>query len=74
MNSHFNNIDHARDKINAMLNVNELEQQYKTTLEQAYNLSQTEAGLSDALYYEAYLMQQRILKLKASFDYNFEAA
>lgn len=74
MNPHFNNIDQAREKINAILNVNELEQQYKTTIEQAYNLSQTEAGLSDALYYEASLMLQRILKLKASFDYNFEAA
>jgi hypothetical protein len=74
MNPHFNNIDQAREKINAILNVNELEQQYKTTIEQAYNLSQTEAGLSDALYYEASIMLQRILKLKASFDYNFEAA
>lgn len=74
MNPHFNNIDQAREKINAILNVNELEQQYKTTIEQAYNLSQTEAGLSDALYYEAFIMLQRILKLKASFDYNFEAA
>ncbi|MCB0463481.1 MAG: Lacal_2735 family protein [Flavobacteriaceae bacterium] len=74
MNPHFNNIDQAREKINAMLNVNELEQRYKTTIEQAYNLSQTESGLSDALYYEASLMLQRILKLKASFDYNFEAA
>jgi hypothetical protein len=74
MNPHFNNIDQAREKINAILNVNELEQQYKTTIEQAYNLSQTEAGLSDALYYEASIMLQRISKLKASFDYNFEAA
>jgi hypothetical protein len=74
MNPHFNNIDQAREKINAILNVNELEKQYKTTIEQAYNLSQTEAGLSDALYYEASIMLQRILKLKASFDYNFEAA
>ena len=74
MNPHFNNIDQAREKINAILNVNELEQQYKTTIEQAYNLSQTEAGLSDALYYEASIMLQRILKLKASFDYNFVAA
>ena len=74
MNSHFNYIDQAREKINAMLNVKELEQQYKITIEQAYNLSQTEVELSDALYYEASIMLQRILKLKASFDYNFEAA
>lgn len=74
MNSHFCRIGQASKKISTILNVHELERRYKSLVERAYNLSQTDNALSDALYHEASLLEQRIKKLKASFAYNYVAA
>jgi len=74
MTSHFCRIGQANEKISTILNVHELEQQYKGVVEKAYNLSQSDSALSDALYHEATLLEQRINKLKASFAYNYVAA
>jgi hypothetical protein len=52
-------------------NLNELEVKYRNFVEEAYNVKQTDASLSDILYFEASKLRQRILRLKASLSNNY---
>ena len=44
--------------------LNQLEKRHSNVIEKAYNLRQTDASLSDVLYYEAKKLKQHILNLK----------
>lgn len=74
MKTNFNHITKVKNKISTMLNISELEKLYKTTIERAYNFSQTDFGLSDALYYEASIMNKRLISLKIGASHNYKAA
>lgn len=47
-----------------ILGLKELENKYKNFIEEAYNVSMTDASLSDMLYFEARKIKQIILKAK----------
>lgn len=74
MKSNFKHITKVKNKINTMLNIADLEKLYKTTIERAYNFSQTDFGLSDALYYEASIMKKHLVKLRVNASYSYKAA
>jgi len=46
------------------IDLNQLEKKHSNVIEEAYNLRQTDASLSDVLYYEAKKLRQHILNLK----------
>ena len=49
----------------------ELEKKYSSFIEEAYNVTQTDAGLSDFLYHEASKLKKKILNIKHNY---FDAA
>lgn len=53
MNQRFCKIGTIRSQDNIVINTSNLEKKYTTFIENAYNLVQTDAGLSDFFYYEA---------------------
>ena len=46
------------------VNLLKLKKQYQLLIEQAYNISMTDAGLSDILYYKAFKIKQTFFKSK----------
>lgn len=74
MNSHFCKVGKTKLGLSEALNLKELEQSYLHFIEEAYNIIQTDAGLSDFLYHEASKLKKTILNLKRSLSSDFDAA
>lgn len=60
MNSHFCKVGRVRPSLSEVLGLKELEKKYLSFMEEAYNVMQTDAGLSDILYYEASKLKKQI--------------
>ena len=73
MNKHFCKVG-RKISLSEILNLKEIEQNYLQFIEEAYNLIQTDAGVSDFLYHEASKLKQIILNLKGSNSNDFDAA
>jgi hypothetical protein len=56
------------------LDLNQLEKRHSYVIEEAYNLHQTDASLSDVLYYEARKLKQLIANLKQVLNKDFEVS
>jgi len=63
MNSHFCKVGRVRPSLSEVLGLEELEKKYFSFVEEAYNVMQTDAGLSDVLYHEASKLKKQILNL-----------
>ena len=63
MNSHFCKVGRVRLSLSEVLGLKELEKKYLSFIEEAYNVRQTDAGLSDVLYHEASKLKKQILNL-----------
>lgn len=74
MNRHFCKVGKIKLGLSEALNLKELEQRYQRFIEEAYNLIQTDAGLSDFLYHEANKLKKSILNLKNSNSKDLDAA
>lgn len=74
MNTHFCKVGRTKLGLNEVLNLKELEQSYLRFIEEAYNVIQTDAGLSDFLYHEASKLKKTILNLKRSLSKDLDAA
>ena len=61
MNSHFCKVGRIRPSIGEVLGLKEMEEQYFSFIEEAYNVMQTDASLSDILYYEALKLKKHIV-------------
>lgn len=61
MDSHFCKVGRVRPSLGEVLGLKELEKKYLSFIEEAYNVMQTDAGLSDILYYEASRLKKHIL-------------
>ena len=61
MNSHFCKVGKVRPSIGEVLGLKELEEKYLSFIEEAYNVMQTDASLSDVLYYEALKLKKHIV-------------
>ncbi|WP_299226086.1 Lacal_2735 family protein [uncultured Psychroserpens sp.] len=66
MSRHFCRIGHVSLSHKSLLNLGELEHKYYHFIEEAYNVMQTDASLSDFLYHEASKIKKRIRNLKTS--------
>lgn len=66
MNTHFCKVGKIKFGLSEVLNLKELERNYLKFSEEAYNLIQTDASLSDFLYHEANKLKKIILNLKNS--------
>ncbi len=64
MSAQFCKIGKVKVDLKALLGIQELEKKYKNFIEEAYNVSMTDASLSDMLYFEAKKIKQLILKSK----------
>ncbi|MGJ8592851.1 MAG: Lacal_2735 family protein [Aquaticitalea sp.] len=73
MSTHFCKVGKTKLGLNGVLNIKELEQRYQKFIEEAYNVIQTDAGLSDFLYHEATKLKKTILNLKQSFSKDLDA-
>lgn len=74
MNTHFCKVGKIKLGISEALNLKELEISYTRFIEEAYNLIQTDAGLSDFLYHEASKLKKIILNVKNSGSNDLDAA
>lgn len=74
MNTHFCKVGKTKLGLSGVLNLKELEQTYLRFIEEAYNVIQTDAGLSDFLYHEASKLKKIMLNLKNSNSNNLDAA
>lgn len=74
MNTHFCKVGKIKLGLSEALNLKELERNYLSFIEEAYNLIQTDAGVSDFLYHEAFKLKKMILNLKNSNSNDFDAA
>ena len=63
MNSHFCKVGNVKPSLSEALSLADLEKKYMAFIEEAYNLIQTDASLSDVLYYEAYKLKKNMLFL-----------
>jgi hypothetical protein len=74
MSTHLSNVSETKPKFSKTLGLKELERKYKTFIEEAYNVMQTDASLSDFLYFEASKLKKSILNFKSSDSNHFDAA
>ncbi|MCK0123476.1 hypothetical protein MWU76_03590 [Gelidibacter sp. F2691] len=74
MNTQFCKVGKIKFSLNEVLNLNDIENNYLKFTEEAYNLLQTDAGLSDFLYHEASKLRKIILNLKNSEGAKVDAA
>lgn len=74
MNTHFCKVGKIKFGLNEVLNLKEVEKNYLKFTEEAYNLIQTDASLSDFLYHEASKLRKIILNLKNSEINDVDAA
>jgi hypothetical protein len=63
MEPHYCKVGKVRPTLGEVLGLKELERNYLNFIEEAYNLMQTDAGLSDFLYHEASKLKKQILNL-----------
>lgn len=63
MSPHFCKVGRVRPSLSDVLGLKELEKKYLSFIEEAYNLMQTDAGMSDVLYHEASKLKKQILNL-----------
>lgn len=74
MNTHFCKVGKTKIGWSDVLNLKELEQNYLQFIEEAYNVIQTDAGLSDFLYHEATKLKKTILNLQRSLSKDLDGA
>lgn len=74
MNTHFCKVGKIKFGLNEVFNLKEVENNYLKFTEEAYNLIQTDASLSDFLYHEASKLRKIILNLKNSQSNDVDAA
>jgi hypothetical protein len=63
MSPHFCKVGRVRPSLGDVLGLKELENKYLSFIEEAYNIMQTDAGMSDVLYHEASKLKKQILNL-----------
>jgi hypothetical protein len=61
MNPHFCKVGKVRPGLSEVLGLKDLERKYLNFIEEAYNVMQTDASLSDILYYEASKLKKLIV-------------
>lgn len=64
MDSHFCKVGKVRPGLSEVLGLKDLEKKYLSFIEEAYNVMQTDAGLSDFLYHEAFKLKKHILNFQ----------
>lgn len=74
MNTQFCKVGKIKFGLNEALNLKEVERNYLKFSEEAYNMIQSDASLSDFLYHEATKLKKIILNLKNSKPTDVDAA
>ena len=74
MSPHFCKVGKIKPNLSKVLGLYELERMYKNFIEEAYNLIQTDAVMSDFLYHEASKLKKNIMYVKRSESNDFDAA
>ena len=74
MNTHNCKVGKVKFGLNDVFNLKEVEKNYIKFTEEAYNLLQSDASLSDFLYHEASKLRKIILNLKNSETSDVDAA
>jgi len=74
MNSHFCKVGNVSPNPDKVISIKALENKYTNFIEEAYNIEQTDRGLSDTLFHEAKKLKQKILNLKKYNSNDFNAA
>ena len=64
MNNHFCKVGKIKFGLNEVFNLKDLETNYLRFSEEAYNLLQSDASMSDFLYHEAFKLKKLILNLR----------
>jgi len=74
MNTHHCKVGKVKFSLNEVLNLKDVEKNYLKFTEEAYNMLQLDASLSDFLYHEASKLRKIILNLKNAKINDVDAA
>ena len=74
MNTHFCRVGKIRLNTGGIPNLKDLERRYLNFMEEAYNVMQTDASLSDFLFHEASKLKKSILNVKDTTSSGLDAA
>ena len=74
MNTQYCKVGKIQPILPDTLDLNQLEQRHSNFNEEAYNLRQSDASLSDILYYEARKLKQLIANLKQVLTKDLDAS
>ncbi|CDF78409.1 conserved hypothetical protein [Formosa agariphila KMM 3901] len=66
MKNQFSKVGQVKPNLKKILKVEELQNLYKSFVEEAYNVMQTDGSLSDYLYFEASKLEQELIRVKAN--------
>ncbi|WP_299778691.1 Lacal_2735 family protein [uncultured Formosa sp.] len=66
MKNQFSKVGDVKPNIKKFLKIEELQNLYKSFIEEAYNVMQTDSSLSDYLYFEAFKLRKEMIRVKAN--------
>ncbi|QDO92464.1 Lacal_2735 family protein [Formosa sediminum] len=65
MKNQFSKVGQVKPNIKKFLKLDELQNLYKSFIEEAYNVMQTDSSLSDYLYFEAFKLKKQMIRVEA---------
>ncbi|WP_159022897.1 Lacal_2735 family protein [Formosa sp. L2A11] len=66
MKNQFSKVGNVKPNIKKFLKIEELQNLYKSFIEEAYNVMQTDSSLSDYLYFEAFKLRKEMIRVEAN--------
>lgn len=66
MKNQFSKVGQIKPSFKRFLKIEELQNIYKSFIEEAYNVMQTDSGLSDYLYFEASKLKKQMIRVETN--------
>ncbi|MFB9054576.1 Lacal_2735 family protein [Formosa undariae] len=66
MKNQFSRVGKVKPNLKKLLKIEELQNLYKSFVEEAYNVMQTDSSLSDYLYFEANKLKKQMIRVEAN--------
>ena len=73
MKNQFSKVGKVRPSLKKLLKIEELQNLYKSFIEEAYNVMQTDSSLSDYLYFEANKLKKEMIRVEANNNDRFRS-
>ena len=74
MKNQFSKVGDVKPGLKKLLKIEELQNLYKSFIEEAYNVMQTDCSLSDYLYFEASKLKKQMILVESKSNDKFPSA